>query len=72
MVTKTMQWIPIMALLLALTWRPSANYQILLHFLVCAVAVMVILPLFSIKHSVETHCAVDNSSVAGKQITVRL
>jgi len=27
-----MRWIPITPLLLALTWRPSANYQILLQF----------------------------------------
>jgi len=62
-----MQWVPITALLLAVTWRPSANYQILLHFMVCAGAVMVLLALF--KHRIETHSAVDNSSDAGKQIT---
>jgi len=55
-----MQWIPITALLLVLTWRPSANYQILLHFLVCAAAVMMVLALFSTKHRVETPYAVDN------------
>jgi hypothetical protein len=60
MVRKITQWIPITALLLAVIWRPSANYQILLHFLVCAGAVMVILALVSIKHKVETHYAVDN------------
>jgi hypothetical protein len=48
-----MQWIPITALLLVVTWRPSANYQVLLHFLVCTGAVMVVLALFSIKHRVE-------------------
>ena len=41
-----MQWIPITVLLLALTWRPSANYQILLHFVICAGAIMVMLPVF--------------------------
>jgi len=55
MVRKIVQWIPITALLLAVTWRPSANYQILLHFLVCAGAVMVILASFFIKHEIETH-----------------
>jgi hypothetical protein len=59
MVRKTMQWIPIAALFLAVTWRPSTNYQILLHFLVCTGAAIVILALFSIKHKVETHYAVD-------------
>ena len=72
MVTKTMQWIPITALLLALTWRPSANSQILVHLLVCTGAVLVVLSLFSIKHRVETQCAVDNRSDMGKQINVRL
>jgi hypothetical protein len=48
MFRKTARWIPISALLLALIWRPSANYQIL-QFLVCAGAlVMVILALFFI------------------------
>jgi hypothetical protein len=55
-----MRWIPTTALLLVLTWRPSANYPILLHFLVCASAVMVALALFFIKHEIETHYAVDN------------
>jgi len=50
-----MQCVPITALLLAVTWRPSANYQILLHFVVCAGAVMVILALVFIKHRIETH-----------------
>ncbi len=69
MVRKIMQWIPITALLLAVTWRPSVNYQILLHFLVCAGAVMVILALVSIKHKVETYYAIHNRSNVGKQVT---
>jgi hypothetical protein len=55
MVRKTVQWIPITALLLAVTWRPFANYQIPLDFVVCAGAVMVVLALFFIKHEIETH-----------------
>ena len=55
MVRKTVQWIPITALLLAVTWRPFANYQIPLDFVVCAGAVMVVLALFFIKHESETH-----------------
>jgi len=64
-----MQWIPVTTLLLAVTWRPSANYQILLHLVVCAGAVMVILALVSIKHKVETYYAVDNRSDVGKRVT---
>jgi hypothetical protein len=67
-----MRWIPITALLLVLTWRPSANYQILLHFLVCASAVMVVLALFFIKHEIETHYAVDNRSNPARRVTVKL
>jgi hypothetical protein len=55
MVRKTVQWIPITALLLAVTWRPFANYQIPLDFVVCAGAVMVVLALFFINHESETH-----------------
>jgi hypothetical protein len=69
---KIVQWIPITVLLLALIWRPSANYQILLHFVVCAGAVMVILALFFIKHRIGTHYTVDNRPDLGEQITVRL
>ena len=72
MVRKTMRWIPIPALLLALTWRPSANYQILLHFLVCASAVMVVLALFFIKHEIETQYEVNNRSNPAKRVTVKL
>ena len=72
MVRKTMRWIPIPALLLALTWRPSANYQILLHFLVCASAVMVVLALFFIKHEIETQYEVNNRSNPARRVTVKL
>jgi hypothetical protein len=51
MFTKIMQWVSITALLLAVMWRPSSNYQVLLHLLVCAGAVMVALALFSIKNT---------------------
>jgi len=55
MVTKTMEWVFVTALLLAVTWHPSANYQILLHFVLCAGAVMLVLSLFFIKHETEAH-----------------
>ena len=70
MVRKTVQWIPITALLLAVTWRPFANYQIPLDFLVCAGAVMVVLTLFSIKRRIEIH--VDNRPNLGKQVPGKL
>ena len=53
MVTKIMKWVSITALPLAVTWRPSANYQIPLDFVVCAGAVMVVLALFFIKHEMD-------------------
>lgn len=62
MVRKTVQWIPITALLLAVTWRPFANYQIPLDFVVCAGAAMVVLALFFLKHEIGTHMAIDNRS----------
>ena len=67
-----MRWIPITVVLLALTWHPSANYQILLHFLVCASAVMVVLVLFFIKHKIETHYEIDNRSDPARRVTVKL
>ncbi len=72
MVTKTMQWVSITALLLAVTWRPAVNYQIPLDFLVCAGAVLVVLALFFFKHEIGTHTRVDNRSDLGGQVTVRL
>ena len=71
MVRKIVQWIPITVLLLALAWRPSANYQILLHFLVCASAVMVVLALFFIKHEIETQYEVNNRSNPARRVTVK-
>ena len=43
MLTKIMKWVCIAALLAALIWRSSVNYQILLEFLVCAGAVLLVL-----------------------------
>ncbi len=43
MAAKIMEWVSITALLLAVTWRPSSNYQIALEFVVCTGAVMVAL-----------------------------
>jgi hypothetical protein len=43
MLTKIMKWVCIAALLLAVIWRSSANYQIVLEFLVCAGAILLVL-----------------------------
>ncbi len=71
-VAKTVQWIPITALLLAVTWRPLANYQIPLDFVVCAGVVMVVLALVFIKHEIEPHYGVDNISNPARRVTVKL
>jgi hypothetical protein len=65
MVRKIMQWVLLTALILAVTWRPAANYQILLHFAVCAGAVMVTLALVFIKHRIETHYGVNKRVTLG-------
>ncbi len=65
MVRKIRQWVLITALLLAVTWRPSANYQILLHFVVCAGAIMVILASVFINPRIETHYAVNKRVTLG-------
>jgi hypothetical protein len=59
MIGKIRQWVLITALLLVVTWRPSANYQILLHFVVCGGAITVILALVFIKPRIETYYAVN-------------
>ena len=49
MFAKSMQWVPLLVLLLVGSWRPSSNYQIALDFVICAGAVTVVLALFFIK-----------------------
>jgi hypothetical protein len=72
MVTNIVKWVSITALLLVVTWRPSASYQLSLDFVVCASAVLVVLALFSIKHRIEPHYGIDNKSDLGEQVTIRL
>jgi membrane protein implicated in regulation of membrane protease activity len=43
MLTTIMKWVCIAALLLAVIWRSSANYRVLLEFMVCAGAVLIVL-----------------------------
>jgi hypothetical protein len=40
MVTKIIEWASITALLMVVSWRPFASYQIPLDLVVCACAVM--------------------------------
>ena len=42
MLTKIMKWVSISSLLLALVWRPSTPYQVVLEILICVSALMVV------------------------------
>ena len=42
MLTKTMMWVSVVVLLLALLWRPSASYQTVLEFVVCLSGLLVL------------------------------
>jgi hypothetical protein len=55
MVKKIMEWVSITALLLAVTWRPFAIYQLPVDFVVCGGALVGIPAFFFIKHEIETH-----------------
>ena len=48
MVTNIMKWVFLTALLLVVSWRPSASHQLRWTFVVCAGAFMVVLALVSI------------------------
>lgn len=43
MITKMMKWLSIVVLLPAVLWQPSAGYELLLQFVVCAGAALVVL-----------------------------
>jgi hypothetical protein len=64
MVTKVMEWVSITALLMVVSWRPFASYQVPLDFVVCAGTVLGILALFFIKHEIETHGDIGNRLTA--------
>ena len=72
MATKIMEWGSITALLMVVSWRPLASYQIPLDFMVCAGSVMGVLALFFIKHEIETHYDVDNRSNPARRVIVKL
>ena len=69
MVTKIMEWVSITALLLVVSRRPVASYQIPLDFVVCAGSVMGVLALFFIRREMETHYDVDNRSNPARRVT---
>ena len=71
MVTKIAEWVSITALLLAVTWRPFASYQLRVDFVVCGGALVGVLALF-FKHEIETHYDVDNRSNRARRVTVKL
>ncbi len=72
MVTKIVERVSITALLMVVSWRPLASYQMPVDFVVCAGFVMGVLVLFFIKHEIETHCDVDNRSTPRWRVTVKL
>src|SRR4029077_2925117 len=72
MVTKIVEWVSITALLLVVSWRPVASYQIPLDSVICAGFVMGVLALSFIKHEIEIHCDVYNGSNPARRVTVKL
>ena len=52
MVTKIMEWVSITALLMVMSWRPFASYQIPPDFVVCAGFVMGVLAIFFVKQEI--------------------
>ena len=62
MVTKIVEWVSITALLMVVSLRLFASYQMPVNFLVCWGFVLGVLALFFIKHEIETRYDVDNSS----------
>jgi hypothetical protein len=67
MVTKIMEWTSITALLMVVSWRPFASYQIPLDLEVCAGAVMGVLSFNFIKHRIGTQYGVDCRSDLGRR-----
>jgi hypothetical protein len=43
MLTKSMEWLSIAALLLAVFWRSSANFQLVLESVVCVTGLLVVM-----------------------------
>jgi hypothetical protein len=71
-VTKIMEWACITALLMVVSWRPFAGYQLPLNFVVCVGSVLVVLALFLTKQGIETHYDVDNKFNPARRVTVKV
>jgi len=71
-VTKIMEWGSITALLLVVSWRPFASYQLPLDSVVCAGTVLTVLVLLFITRQIEPHYGVDEESNHAREVTVRL
>jgi hypothetical protein len=65
MVMRIAEWVSITALLLVVSWRPFASYQIPLDLVVCWGALVGVLALFLIKREMETHYDVKNATFRG-------
>jgi len=72
MVARIMEWVSITALLMVVSWRPFAGYQIPLDFVVCTSFVLGVLVLFFVKQNRGTHCDVDSRPDPGEQFSVSL
>jgi hypothetical protein len=72
MVTKIIEWASITGLLMAVSWRPFASYQIPLDVVVCACAVMGLLSFNLIKNRIGINYSVDCRPDLGAQVTVSL
>jgi len=64
MITKIMEWVSITALLLVVSWRPVASYQIPPDLVVCWGALVGCGSTF-IKRELETHYDIENSPELG-------
>ena len=62
----------ITALLMVVSWRAFASYQMSVDFVVFAGSVMGVLALFFIKHEIEIHYDVDNGSNPARRVTVKV
>jgi hypothetical protein len=65
MVARIIKWVFITTLILTVTRLPSANDQIPLGFVFCAVAIMLVLALFFVKGRIEIHYDIVNKPDLG-------
>jgi hypothetical protein len=72
MVTKIMEWVSITALLLLVSWRLFASYQLPVDSVALGGALVGVLALFLMRHEIETHYDVDNRFNPARRVTVKL